>query len=377
MMWIKNHEPEVYARTYKFLDCKDVVQLRMTGEYGTDLSTAIATLCLNPETMNWWEDILGIIEVPVDKMPQVMPSTQVVGKLTAAAAAQFGLKEGTPVVSGGGDVPCAVIGSGAISGGRAHLYLGTSAWIMASTPDFRMDAPGVAPGISCEPGMFYLGGEMDNAGGCLKWFAENLLGGDDKEAARAQGLNVFQYMDQKAAGTPPGSEGLIFLPGMGGERSPVDDDLVRGGFAMLGSNHTRWHMARAVLEGCGHHLRWIADMLGAAGMPLTELNVIGGGAASKTWLQILADVTNLKLLQVEGPLDACARGAAMTAAVGLGFYKDFAEVEKAIALTGAEFVPDPALRELYDKAHVNYLSLYQPLSDIGHDRVGKPQAEPA
>jgi xylulokinase len=164
---------------------------------------------------------------------------------------------------------------------------------------------------------------------------------------------------------------------MWGERAPVDDDLVRGGFAMLGSNHTRWHMARAVLEGCGHQLRWIADMLAASGNPLSELNVIGGGAASKTWLQILADVTNIKLLQVEGPLDACARGAAMTAAVGLGFYKDFAEVEKAIRLTGAEFVPDPAHRALYDKAHANYLSLYQPLSDIGHDRVGKAQAEPA
>src|SRR5512140_2445764 len=268
IMWIKNHEPEIYARTYKFLDCKDVLQYRMTGEFGTDLSCAIATLCLNPEQMTWWEDILGIIEVPSDKFPPLMPSTQVVGKLTADAAAQLGLKEGTPVVSGGGDVPCAVIGSGAISAGRAHLYLGTSAWIFASTPDFRLDAAGVAPGISCEPGMFYLGGEMDNAGGCLKWFIENLMGQEDKDAAREQGMSVFQYMDLKAAATPPGAEGLLFLPWLWGERSPVDDDLVRGGFSMLSMHHTRWHMARAILEGVGHQLRWIADTLAVAGMPL-------------------------------------------------------------------------------------------------------------
>jgi xylulokinase len=375
IMWIKNNEPEIYARTHKFLDCKDVLQFRMTGEFGTDLSCAIATLCLNPATMGWWEDILGIIEVPVEKFPPLMPSTQVLGKLTPEAAAELGLLPGTPVVSGGGDVPCALIGSGAISAGRAHLYLGTSAWIFASSPDFTMEAPGVAPGISCEPGMFYLGGEMDNAGGCLKWFIENMMGKEDKDAAVAQGLSSFQYMDLKAAETPPGAEGLLFLPWMWGERSPVDDDLVRGGFAMLATNHSKWHMARAVLEGCGHQLRWIADALASAGTPLTEVNVIGGGAFSKIWLQMLADVTNLKLLQVEGPLDACARGAAMTAAVGLGFYKDFAEVEKAIRLTGVEFVPNPANRELYDKAHANFLSLYQPFSDIGHDKIAKPQPE--
>jgi xylulokinase len=324
---------------------------------------------MNPATMGWWEDILGIMDVPVEKLPPLMPSTQVVGKLTPEAASQLGLLPGTPVVSGGGDVPCALIGSGAISPGRAHLYLGTSAWIVASTPDFNMESPGVAPGISCEPGMFYLGGEMDNAGGCLKWFVENVLSHEDKQAASGWGQSIFQYMDTKAAITTPGAEGLLFLPWMWGERSPVDDDLVRGGFAMLGLNHTKWHMARAVLEGCGHQLRWIADSLANAGIPLKEVNVIGGGAYSKIWLQMLADVTNLKLLQVEGPLDACARGAAMTAAVGLGFYKDFAEVEKAIRLTGDEFCPNPAYRELYDKAHAHFLSLYQPLSNIGHGKV--------
>jgi xylulokinase len=369
VMWIKNNEPEIYARTHKFLDCKDVLQLRMTGEYGTDLSCGIATLCLNPATMDWWEDVLGIVEVPKEKFPPLMPSTQVVGKLTPQAASELGLVSGTPVVSGGGDIPCALIGSGAISPGRAHMYLGTSAWIFASTSDFNMEAPGVAPGISCEPGMFYLGGEMDNAGGCLKWFVENVMGKDDTDAASSQGLSTFQYMDLKAVETPAGSDGLLFLPWMWGERSPVDDDLVRGGFAMLGMNHSKWHMARAILEGCGHQLRWIADSLANAGLQLSEVNVIGGGAFSKIWLQILADVTNLKLLQVEGPLDACARGAAMTAAVGLGFYKNFAEVEKAIRLTGLEFIPNPVHRELYDKAHANFLSLYQPLSDIGHGRI--------
>jgi xylulokinase len=365
VLWIKNNEPEIYAKTYKFLDCKDYMQLRMTGEYGTDLTLAIATTYLNPATMDWWEDVLAVMDVPVGMLPPVMPSTQVVGKLIPQAAQELGLVAGIPVVSGGGDVPCAVIGSGAISPGRVHLYLGTSAWVFASTNDFILDAEGVSPGVSCNFPSFLLGGEMDNAGGCLKWFAENLLCQAEHEDARAQGLNIFAYIDQKALSVPPGADGLLFLPWVWGERNPVDDDLVRGGFAMLGLNHTKWHMGRAILEGVGHHLRWIFNALEKAGIPPQDVNVIGGGANSHTWLQILANVTDVRLRQVEGPLDACARGAAMTAAVGLGIYPDFSSVEKVIRLSGAEFSPDPALRSLYDQAYVNFRSLYPPLSAIG------------
>lgn len=369
VLWIMQNEPEIYAKTYKFLDCKDYLQLRMTGEYGTDHTLAAATTYFNPWEMGWWGDILAAMQLPEEKLPPTMPSTQIVGYLTSQAASELGLVAGIPVVSGGGDVPCALIGSGAISPGRSHLYLGTSAWIFAASTDFNLEAEGLAPGLGCDPTTFMLGGEMDNAGGCLKWFNENLMSAEDSEAARARGLNNFQYLDEKAAKIPPGTEGLIFLPWMWGERSPLDDDLVRGGFAMLGLNHTRWHMARAILEGVGHHLRWIFKALEKAGLPQDTVNVIGGGAMSATWLQILADVTNVRLLQVEGPLDACARGAAMTAAVGLGFYKNFSEVEKVIRLTGAEFIPNPEHRCVYDQAYANFRSLYPPLSAIAHVQV--------
>jgi xylulokinase len=172
-----------------------------------------------------------------------------------------------------------------------------------------------------------------------------------------------------AATIPPGCEGLLFLPWVWGERAPLDDDNVRGGFVHLGLNHTKAHMVRAMLEGIGHHLRWIFQAVEKAGIPVKEANVIGGGATSAFWLQLLADVTGVKLLQVEGPLDACARGAAMTAAVGLGFYKDFQEVEKVIRLTGAEFTPNPAYRGIYDQAYANFRYIYPPLSDIGNRRV--------
>jgi xylulokinase len=369
VLWIKNNEPEVYAKTYKFLDCKDLLQFRMTGEYGTDLTLAVATTYFNPWEGGWWGDVLGVMGVPAEMLPPVMPSTQVVGTLTAQAAQELGLVAGIPVVSGGGDVPCAQIGSGAISPGRVHLYLGTSAWVSAATDSLNLEAEGLYPSANCDPATFLLGGEMDNAGGCLKWFAENLLGKEDHEAASQMGVNTFAYLDRKALEVPPGADGLLFLPWLWGERSPLDDDLVRGGFAMLGLNHTKWHMGRAILEGIGHHLRWIFAALEKAGVPPRDVNVIGGGAASKIWLQILADVTNVKLRQVEGPLDACARGAAMTAAVGLGFYKDFQEVEKVIRLTGNEFSPNPDFRVLYDRAYANFKSLYSPFSAIGKGQV--------
>jgi len=369
ILWIKNNEPEIYAKTYKMLDCKDYLQARMTGEYGTDYSLAVATTYFNPFTMTWWSEVLEAMGVPEELLPPVMPSTQVVGKLTEQAAQEMGLVAGIPVVSGGGDVPCAVIGAGAISPGRTHLYLGTSAWIMTIIEEFKMDVEGIYPCMVCNPETFGLGGEMDNAGGCIKWFLANLIGKEDEEAAENAGMNILKYMDHKAAEIPPGAEGLLFLPWVWGERSPLDDDNVRGGFAMLGLNHTKWHMVRAVLEGVGYHLRWIFEAIEKAGVPQPEANVIGGGAVSPIWLQILADATGVKLRQVEGPLDACARGAAMTAAVGLGFYKDFYEVEKMIRLTGAEYTPNPDMKALYDKAYANFRSLYPPFSDIGNRRV--------
>jgi xylulokinase len=369
VLWIKRNEPEIYAKTHKMLDCKDYLQFRMTGEYGTDFTLSSATTMFNPWEMGWWTDVLAAMEVPVEMLPPAMPSTQVVGKLTAKAAGELGLAEGTPVVSGGGDVPCAMIGSGAISHGRVHLYLGTSAWVFAVTPDFILDAEGISPGVGCDPTGFGLGGEMDNAGGCLKWFNEQLFGQEERQAAEARGISTFQLMDEMAATIPPGCEGLLFLPWVWGERAPLDDDNVRGGFVHLGLNHTKAHMVRAMLEGIGHHLRWIFQAVEKAGIPVKEANVIGGGATSAFWLQLLADVTGVKLLQVEGPLDACARGAAMTAAVGLGFYKDFQEVEKVIRLTGAEFTPNPAYRGIYDQAYANFRYIYPPLSDIGNRRV--------
>ncbi|MGB9521138.1 MAG: xylulokinase [Anaerolineales bacterium] len=369
ILWIKRNEPEIFAKTYKMLDCKDYIQARMTGEYGTDYSCALALTYFNPFTMQWWPEVLEAMEINQELLPNLMPSTQEVGRLTPQAAQEFGLVPGIPVISGGGDVPCAVIGSGAISPGRTHIYLGTSAWIVTISKDFLMDIEGIFCGLGCNPETFGVGGEMDNAGGCIKWFQANLIGKEDEEAAQKAGVNILKYMDEKAAEIQPGAENLLFLPWVWGERAPVDDDNVRGGFAMLGLNHGKWHMMRAILEGVGYHLRWIFDTIEKAGITQTEANVIGGGAVSSIWLQILADTTGRKLYQVEGPLDACARGAAMTAAVGLGIYKDFYEVEKIIRLTGAEFTPNQNLKPLYDQAYANFRSLYQPFSDIGNQRI--------
>ncbi|MBT7887502.1 MAG: xylulokinase, partial [Deltaproteobacteria bacterium] len=238
VFWIKRNEPEVYKQTHKFLDCKDFLQYRMTGEFATDHSLAIATTYFNPWDRVWWPEVLEAMGVPEDKLPKLMSSTDIVGKLTSAAADQLGLLEGIPVVSGGGDVPCAVIGSGAISLGRGHLYLGTSAWIMASSAEFILGAEGVYPSIGCDKDTFTLGGEMDNAGGCLKWFRENLLGMEDEKAAAREDKPIFQYMDDLALQTPNGADGLLFLPWLWGERSHLNDDQIRGGFVNLGLNHT-------------------------------------------------------------------------------------------------------------------------------------------
>ncbi len=369
VLWIMRNEPGVYARTHKILDCKDQLQFRMTGEYTTDLSLASATTYFNPWTGEWWPEVCAAMQLPIEKLPTVVPSTEVVGSLTAQAAAELGLLEGTPVVGGGGDVPCAAVGSGALSPGRGHLYLGTSAWVLAITTEFILNPElGISPGVGCDLSTYCLCGEMDNAGGCLDWFASTLLGSEEQETAESEGISVYTLMDRMAEEVPPGSDGLIFLPWLWGERAPINDEKVRGGFVGLGSNHTKPHLIRSILEGVGHHLRWIFEEFEKAGLPQTEVNVIGGGAQSPSWLQMLADATNVKLIEVEQPLYACARGAAMTAAVGLGIYDDFAGVEQVIG-TGGQYSPNEEHREAYDQAYANFRSLYRPLSDIGHNRV--------
>lgn len=364
--WIMMNEPEIYAKTHKMLDCKDYLQFRMTRVYATDYTLASATAYFNPWTVRWWPEVLQAMELPIEKLPTAIAATDKVGVLTDQAAKELNLCPGIPVICGGGDIPCAVIGSGAISVGRAHLYLGTSAWVFAITDKFILDAEGIGPGVGCDRTTYALGGEMDNAGGCLKWFLEKLINQADHDAAAAEGISIYQYMDRLASSVPPGADGLLFLPWIWGERAPVNDENVRGGFINLGSNHTRAHMIRAVLEGIGYQLRWIFSKIEAAGLPQTEVHVIGGGATSDFWLQVLADITQIKMLQVEGPLDACARGAAMTAAVGLGFYKSFAEVEKVIGLTGNVFIPDPAKREIYDHGYAAFRYIYGPLSKVGN-----------
>lgn len=370
--WLITHEPEIYAQTDKILDCKDYLQGRMTGVFATDLTLAAATTYFNPWTRKWWSRVLRAVGLPEEKLPTPIASTAKVGELTPRAAEELGLPPGTPVIAGGGDVPCAVVGSGAITSGRGHLSLGTSAWVFCVTEEFILDAEGLLPIFTCDPTTYALGGEMDNAGGCLKWFYENLMSGEDEAAAREGGMSIFRYMDHLAAQVPPGAEGLLFLPWIWGERSPVNDESVRGGFVNLGSNHSRAHMIRAILEGVGHHLRWILANIQAAGIPQKTLNVIGGGALSEFWLQVLADVTGVTMRQVENPLDAGARGAAMTAAVGLGFYPDFAAVEKVIRLTGKEFSPNPALRQVYDRAYAAFRYLYSPMSRVGRGEVPEP-----
>jgi len=187
------------------------------------------------------------------------------------------------------------------------------------------------------------------------------------------GISIYQYMDRMADTAPPGSDGLLFLPWIWGERTPVDDEHVRGGFANMGLNHTKAHFVRAILEGVGYHLRWIADELTQAGAHPDQVHIIGGGAKSAIWLQILADITGITLLQVEEPWHAGARGAAMIAAVGLGIYPDFAAVQEQIQLTGLVFNPNSQHQAVYDQAYANFRSLYRPLSDIGNKRVPPPK----
>ncbi|MCU0270765.1 MAG: FGGY-family carbohydrate kinase [Acidimicrobiales bacterium] len=319
LAWLRAHEPDVVARTAAFCDATGFLVARATGALVADDTAAGATGLLDRRTRTWDRRLALATRTPLRGLPPVRSCADVVGGLRPAAARDLGLRAGTPVVAGMGDVPAALVGSGAVRPGDVHVCLGTSGWVCVTTPTGRdLARHGVFALPAPQPGLFALVGEMETAGECLDWIATRLAEGDDH-------ARIGALLDE-AGSVPAGSDGLLFLPWLYGERSPVTDTTLRGGFLNLSLEHTRAHLVRAVLEGVACNLRWTLEVLAAAGHTGTTLRVIGGGARSDLWLQVLADATRRTVEVPAHPFAAGAMGAALTAAVGVGAVADYAAI---------------------------------------------------
>ncbi len=332
LLWLKENEPETYKAMTCFLDTNGYVTYRATGKMVFEWSCA-STVGFDLPKKDWLRGVFRQIGLDQSKFPALVRSIDQVGCLTAEAARECGLLEGTPVLGGCGDAPAAAIGSGAVGEGEGHIYLGTSGWVGITTSKNPTGRHGVVTLQSADPDKALLIGEMETAGACLKWIADEFY---QAEQADPHVSNVYALMDAKVEKVPPGSDFLIFTPWMFGERTPVFDTWVRSTFFNLSANHTREHLLRAVYEGVAYNLRWIIEVMEKTfGFPVPLLRAIGGGARGEPWLQIIADVTGRPVQAIAQPQEAGAVGSALTAAVGLGLYPSF-ESLKGIIRVGRE-----------------------------------------
>jgi xylulokinase len=358
LMWLRQHEPDVYAATYKILEVNSYLVQRCCGEFIYDYAAASGTGMLNFKKKDWDDMLFKLFRLDKDKMPRVAASSDKAGTLKEAPASEMGLNPGIPIFVGTGDVPSATVGSGAVLDGQGHVYIGSSGWIAVTNPKAVNDGrKGIVSMASSDPSRYILLAETESAGACFKWFAENLA---PKDIDYGQGRDVYDYLNDVAAEAPPGSNGLIFCPWMYGERSPIPDVNVRGGFINLSLDHKRGDVSRAVFEGVALHARWMLEGLRGCGFDDVVLRAIGGGAKSPLWMQIYADACGVTIEAVEEPQESGARGAALIAALGLGEYRDFASLRDAVKVAEV-YTPRPENRKVYDEAFLNFKDTYKSL----------------
>jgi xylulokinase len=355
LLWLKQEEPDIYKKMSCFLDVSGYLIYRSTGNMVMEWSGA-SVFGLDLKKKRWLSSIFRYVGLDPEKLPPLVRSIDQVGTLTKEAAEACGLLEGTPVIAGAGDGPCAAVGSGAVGEGEGHIYLGTSGWVGVVTRRTPKGKCGAATIHSADPDKAFFFAESETAGACIQWMGDQLY-----QSEKPRVPDIHALMDEKVAQIPPGSGYLIFTPWMYGERAPISDCNVRAGFLNLSAEHTRDHMLRAVYEGVAYNIRWIVEIVEREfKFPLPHLRVIGGGAQGKILMQILSDVTQRKVETVRYPLEAGAIGAALVAAVGLGIYPDFESLKKVVKADKV-FEPQRENRAVYDSLFHSYQEAYRSL----------------
>lgn len=356
IVWMRNHEPELFARLRHVVNPKDYLRLALTGEIATEVSDASGTGLFDIRARRWAADLLDLLEIDPGILPRCSESHVISGRVSRSAAQLFGIPEGTPVAGGGGDSVIQTLGSGVIAPGELQTTTGT-AGIVAAALDEPVANPDGRLQVFCNvsPAKWHCMGVSLNAGGAMEWFRGALAGFRGGEAPSAQEIALI------AAEAPPGSRGLLFLPYLNGERCPHPDPEARGGFIGLTARHNAADMARSLMEGVVHSFRDIYALMESAGIGRTVIKASGGGARSALWRQMQADLFGCDVVTTEGAAEGGAFGAALVAGVGAGVWPDAAEAAKCCRAVTRE-TPDPATAPAIQQAFKIYAGLYETLS---------------
>lgn len=350
ILWVQEHEPDLYSNVRHILLPKDYVRFKLTGVLAMDRAGGAGTLLLDIRRRDWANEVLDALDIPITWMPPTHEGTQITGKVSNEAASETGLRAGTPVVGGGGDQAAGAVGMGAVREGVVSLSLGTSGVVFATTNQPAVEPEGRLHAFCHSvPERWHLMGVMLSAAGSLRWYRDVL----------APGLDFSDLLDP-AAEIPAGSEGLLFLPYLTGERTPHPDPFARGSFVGLTVRHDKPHLTRAVLEGVGFGLRDSFELMKEAGLAeIAQVRISGGGAQSPLWRQILADTFNSELVTVN-TTEGAAYGAALLAGVGAKVWSTVDDAcDSVIELTGTTLPSENV--GAYDKMYRYYRDLYPAL----------------
>ncbi len=368
VLWVRAHEPDVWARVRRLLLPKDYLRLRLTGIAAMEISDAAGTCLLDVSSGQWSTEVLTSIDLDPALLPPIIGAAEIAGRLTPEASALTELPVGLPIAGGGADNACGAVGAGVVSPGQALLSIGTSGVLLAPSTTPLVDRSGPIPRAHtfnhAVPHAWYLMGVTQGAGLSFRWVRDWIGAAEVAEAQRTD-RDPYDVLAEYAATVAPGSDGLLFLPYLQGERTPVLDAEARGGWVGLTARHTRAHLVRSVLEGVAFSLRDCLDVVRASGVAVDNIRATGGGARSAVWRQILADVLGVPITPLrveEGP----AFGAALLAGVAVGVYPTIEAACTAVVQTAPPVSPEATAMARYAILAPQYDALYPALRETMH-----------
>ncbi|TMD62695.1 MAG: xylulokinase [Chloroflexi bacterium] len=370
LLWIRDNEPKIFARARTMLLPKDYIRFRLTGKVAMEISDAAGTCLLDVKKGVWSREVLEAIGIDPALLPPVVASDTVNGTITDQVASQTDLVAGTPVAGGGADNACGAVGNGVVRPGLVLVSIGTSGVVLAYADTPQVDMSGPVPRVHtfnhAVPHAWYLMGVTQAAGLSLHWVRDN-IGLPERALERWTELDAYELLMKEAESVPAGSNGLLFLPYLQGERTPHLDAYARGGWIGLTASHDRRHLVRAVLEGVAFSLKDCFTIIREQGLPMEQLRATGGGAKSHLWRQIIADVLGVELVTTnatEGP----AFGAALLAGVASGIYDSISQACETTIHVVERTEPLLAAERDYAQAYETYRALYPALKPI----ISKP-----
>lgn len=363
IIWLRKNKPEIYKNVKKILLPKDYIRFCLTGEFATDVSDASGTSLFDVKKRKWSDEILEKLEIQKEFLPLVYEGTEITGYIKNDVAKITGLKENTPVIAGGGDQAAGGVGNGIVEEGLVSVTIGTSGVVFAHSEKVLVDPKGrLHTFCHAVPGKWHLMGVMLSAGGSFRWLRDTLCKEEVKQAKRKK-IDPYEIMTEKAKHIPVGSEGLIFLPYLTGERCPYPDPNARGVFFGLSLKHTKSHIIRSVMEGVTFGLKDSIEIMKEINLPIGEkLRASGGGGKSELWCQMMADIFGKEIVRLycqEGP----SYGAAILAGVGIGMFNDVKTACKQLIKEKDLFKFDKENGKIYEKYYQIYREIYQSLKN--------------